>query len=172
MMTSISGSLPSVLYERKLSDFLPRSGGTELVGLAKRIERTPEVKAEIAQREAAGAARLKEMGDRARAYANNDVAYFGPEMVAFQQASHPSTTAPTPPVTPASQAKPQQERIIFPNISSLTPELATAVYGHVKYMMERYGTEGKSLVAMNGEIATESVEVYQSWLAEKAGIVV
>jgi len=138
--------------------------------MVKPMERTPEVKAELAQREAAGAARLKEMGDRARAYANNDVAYFGPEMVAAQLASHPSTTAPTPPITPASEAKPQRERIIFPNISSLTPELAADVYKHVQYIMEKYGTEGKALVAMNGEVATESVEVYQSWLAEKAGI--
>lgn len=88
----------------------------------------------------------------------------------------PATSTPTP-SEPAAVAdpnyidpvgKPGQNHIIFPNVASLTGEMAAAVYKQVSSMVQSRDISDSVIHARNGDAGTYSVETYMSWLAKRA----
>lgn len=65
-------------------------------------------------------------------------------------------------------SKPGQNHIFFPNVASLTREMATAVYKQVSSMVQSRDISDSVIHAHNGDAGTCSVETYMSWLAERA----
>lgn len=66
--------------------------------------------------------------------------------------------------------RPGQNHIRFPNVASLTREMAAAFYKQVDTMVRYRDISDSVIHARNGLAGTNSVETYMKWLAKRAAI--
>lgn len=64
--------------------------------------------------------------------------------------------------------KPGQNHIFFPNVASLTSETAAAVYKQVSSLVQSTDISDSVIHARSGDAGTSSIDIYMSWLAQRA----